>query len=265
MKKTAYTALEAIASKLEDEVVFSFLKELESLPDEKESYDYDSYMLAFAPFEDVQERLSQSFVTGLGEEKGWTLDLDQSSKIQFMYKEFDFVNAQVEELISKYEGSICCHDKSSTLIRMYIGYIAKNELPDITKGEKEFWKPKHGTAEEWMNFIDSTLMLHMGRPKNYLKAHGQLVSVYEAIVEAKRLHNEQVITASPYFVAKRQHNEKMEYDFEGEKGMTGTVILNAQQHGTYLYKEPGMEGLSRKERYHFERQPWFVELLKQLH
>jgi hypothetical protein len=264
MKKTVSTLVKAVASKLGDEVAFSFLKELESLPDENEGYDYDSYMLAFAPFEDVQEALSQSFITGLGEEKGWTLDFNQLSKIQFVYEKYDFVNAQVEELISKYEGSVCCHDKSSTLIRMYIRYIATNELPDVTKGEKEFWKPYHGTAEEWMNFIESTLHLYQGQPENYLKAYGQLVSVYEVIVEEQKIHNEQVLITSPYFVSKRQNGDKLEYDFEGKNGMTATIILNAQQQGSYLYKEPGMEKLNRKERFNFERQTWFVELIKGL-
>lgn len=265
MKKTAMTILESVADKLGDKVVHKFMKEFEEVEDKREVYDYDSYMLAFLPFEEIKEVLSQEFVKGLAMENHWSFNSNQSSKIEFVYKEYDFINAQVEELITKYEGSPCCHDKSSTLVRMYVRYQATGILPDLKKEEKEFWKPACGTAEEWMNFIDSTLHLYQGRPDAYLAAHQLLSASYQSWFGEKRERLEDTLTKHPHFTEKGTEKEYVTYAFKGEGGVDALILVDDQLQVMYRYSEPGMEELNRKERYKWERKPWFMELLKQLH
>lgn len=264
MKKTALTILESIADKLGDKVVHKFMKEFEELDDKREAYDYDSYMLAFLPFEETKEVLSQEFVKGLAMENQWAFNSNQSSKIEFVYKEYDFINAQVEELITKYEGSPCCHDKSSTLVRMYVRYLATGELPDVSKGDKEFWKPACGTAEEWMNFIDSTLHLHQGRVDAYFDAYQKLTANYNVWFEAKRERLDHTLTSHAHFIEKGTEDDSVTYAFEGDGKVTANLLVDERLQVRYRYNEPGMEELSRKERYKWEQKPWFKELLKQL-
>lgn len=264
MKKTAMTILKSIADKLGDEVVHKFMKEFEELDDKREAYDYDSYMLAFLPFAEIKEVLSQEFVKGLAMENGWTLTDNQQSKINFVYAEYDFVNAQVEELVTKFEGSPCCHDKSSTLVRMYVRYLATGELPDVSKGEKEFWKPACGTAEEWMNFIDSTIHLHQGRADAYFDAYQKLTAIYKEWFNVKKERIEKILTTHENFKGKWTKDDSATYIFEGEGNVEATITVKEALQTMYRYKEPGMEELSRKEHYKWKKQPWFMDLLKQL-
>lgn len=265
MKQTAMAILERIADKLGDEVVHKFMREFNEVDDKREAYDFDSYMLAFLPFEEVKAFLSQEFMKGLAMENGWTLTANQQSKIEFIFKEHDFINAQVEELITKYEGSPCCHDKSSTLVRMYMYYLATGNLPDVSKGDKQFWKPACGTAEEWMNFIDSTLHLHQGRVDAYLVAYQKLTATYQAWFDVKKERIENILTTHENFKGKWKKEESATYIFEGEGNVEATVTVKDALQTLYRYNEPGMEDLSHKERYKWEKKPWFTELLKQLH
>ena len=89
-----------------------------------------------------------------------------------IYMDYHFYESNIQTYIRKAEGHSCITDKSRWLIRTYINFLRTKELPVM--GD-EYWKPKFGTAEIWMDYIASLTKLRLGHPEFYLKAVVQLI------------------------------------------------------------------------------------------
>lgn len=84
--------------------------------------------------------------------------------LTFLYLHYDFLERLVRHLIETKEGPACCADKSRWLLNAYDTYLVHGTMPDMTIGEKVFWKPRFGDAAQWMLFIESLEHLYCGNP-----------------------------------------------------------------------------------------------------
>lgn len=92
---------------------------------------------------------------------------DNIWKLLFFYKQYGFLENNITKLIVQKEGSPCSADKSRWILKSYREYIIDGTLPNMTVGEKCFWKPRFGTAQEWMDFCQALEWLYYGNPKEY--------------------------------------------------------------------------------------------------
>lgn len=99
---------------------------------------------------------------------------DNWYKVLFIYTNFGFIERNIREYITKREGFSCCADKSNWLIRAYKEYLVTGTLPDMTIGEKCFWKPHFGTGQQWVDLCDGLIHFHYGKPEQYFQAVLQL-------------------------------------------------------------------------------------------
>lgn len=95
--------------------------------------------------------------------------------LTFLYLHYDFLEPLVRHLIETREGPACCADKSQWLLNAYDTYLIDGTLPDMTIGEKMFWKPHFGDAAQWMLFIESLEHLYYGNPTRYFVTMHTLV------------------------------------------------------------------------------------------
>ncbi len=89
-----------------------------------------------------------------------TLDADKFNSWYF--------KSHIENLIRRYEGMGQAGDKSGWLIDAFLRYKEEGDLPDMEIKEGCFWKPRFGSAMDWMGFMDGLYSFLSGDNKDYL-------------------------------------------------------------------------------------------------
>lgn len=97
--------------------------------------------------------------------------------LTFLYLHYGFLEPLVRHLIKTKEGPACCGDKSHWLLNAYDTYLVHGTIPDMTIGEKVFWKPHFGTADQWIALIEGIEHLHCGNPTPYLASLQALLTM----------------------------------------------------------------------------------------
>ncbi len=94
-----------------------------------------------------------------------------SQSINFVL-DSNFYKNHFESLIRKFEGSSCCADKSSTIIRAIYKYLTKGEKIEFNfSGEYTFHLPKtiFKTHDSIMEFYEALESLYYGDSEKYLQ------------------------------------------------------------------------------------------------
>jgi len=86
----------------------------------------------------------------------------------FLYRQYRFMENNIVELIASKEGSPCSADKSRWILQCYKEFLINGKLPDMGIEESCYWKPKFGTAKQWMEFCTGLESLYHGKPGKYL-------------------------------------------------------------------------------------------------
>lgn len=107
---------------------------------------------------------------------GSEINEDNVWKLLFFYKQYSFLENNITKLIVKKEGSPCSADKSRWILRSYREYIISGNLPNMEIGERCYWKPRFGTAQEWMDFCEALELLHYGNPEKYFVSIKALIT-----------------------------------------------------------------------------------------
>lgn len=92
-------------------------------------------------------------------------DVSEKNKnnLIFLYKNYEFIENQLEWLIKQREGIACVNDKTRWLLHHYAKFQLDGAALDMTISEKCFWKPKFGTGEHWLSFIDGIQAMYYGK------------------------------------------------------------------------------------------------------
>lgn len=129
------------------------------------------------------DRVLESYLEKILEkELGKIQDFEKMHDIIFFYKNYGFLESNVRELIILKEGSPCSSDKSRWILKSYRDFLVNDTIPDMTIGEKCYWKPKFGTSRDWMDFCESLIHLHYGKPQRYLIAICNLIGENQEIL-----------------------------------------------------------------------------------
>lgn len=113
----------------------------------------------------------------------WTLDYrtdiikgqileDKSPKQKIMIKHYNFVKEIIANLISELESTACSVDKASSIIEIYFNEI--NELNNTV-----WYMPNKGTAKDWNELVESTLMLQYGKSDRFIDAVNHIKNIYK--------------------------------------------------------------------------------------
>ena len=113
----------------------------------------------------------------------WTLDYrtdiikgqileDKNPKQKIMIKHYNFVKEIISNLISELEGAACSVDKASSIIEIYFNEI--NELNNTV-----WYMPNKGTAKDWNELVESTLMLQYGKSDRFIDAVNHIKNIYK--------------------------------------------------------------------------------------
>lgn len=100
-------------------------------------------------------------------------------KLEYLWMNFNQVEHYISSFVAKFEGSCCSVDKGRWLLNKYMNYLVKEEIPDMEKKEKEYWKPNFGTFEEWYNFIDGYVGSRYSYSHNFVLATAKLIAAAE--------------------------------------------------------------------------------------
>ena len=102
----------------------------------------------------------------------------QKWKVKEIWNYFNDIEHFISGFISKFEGSAASVDKGRWLLNSYMKYLKDGKMPDMTREEKCYWKPRKGSAEEWMEFIDTYMVNRHRFSMEYLKASAALLKAY---------------------------------------------------------------------------------------
>lgn len=94
----------------------------------------------------------------------------------FYFSHYDFVENHISRLCTAREGSSCSTDKARHIIRLYLKYLETGAIPTIDIKKGDYWKPKFGNGEEWMEFCESLHHLYYGNSAKYFVSYKNLVS-----------------------------------------------------------------------------------------
>lgn len=89
-------------------------------------------------------------------------------KPNFIYRQYGFLERNIEKLCEDREGFSCSADKSRHIMRLYLKYVLTGDVPEINPGKKDYWSPKFGDGQTWMDFCDGLYELYYGRTEKYL-------------------------------------------------------------------------------------------------
>ncbi len=109
---------------------------------------------------------------------GYLLSLHgDNEKLNFLFKNYDFVEHHISFIFRHFEGSNCCVDKAKTIISELINYYKNNKtiLFDY-KQEFTYHLPEKVLKEheQIIEFYNTIINLFYGRPISYLKFLNQL-------------------------------------------------------------------------------------------
>lgn len=113
----------------------------------------------------------------------WTLDYrtdiikgqilnNKNPKQRNMIKHYTFVKEIISNLISELEGTACSVDKASSIIKIYFNEI--NELNNTV-----WYMPNKGTAKDWNELVESTLILQYGKSDRFINAVNNIKNIYK--------------------------------------------------------------------------------------
>ena len=97
---------------------------------------------------------------------------NKNPKQRNMIKHYTFVKEIIANLISELEGTACSVDKASSIIKIYFNEI--NELNNTV-----WYMPNKGTAKDWNELVESTLMLQYGKSDRFINAVNHIKNIYE--------------------------------------------------------------------------------------
>lgn len=100
-------------------------------------------------------------------------------KLEYLWQHFSQVEHYVSSFVEKFEGCCCSVDKGRWLLNKYMNYLIKEEIPDMKKKEKEYWKPSFGTFEEWYKFIDGYIESRYRYSHEFVLATAKLIEATE--------------------------------------------------------------------------------------
>lgn len=96
-------------------------------------------------------------------------------KPNFIFLHYDFLEHNIRELCTLREGSSCCADKSRSIIEIYLKYSLTGNIPEFNPDLEQYWTPKFGNYQEWMDLCDGIYELYFGKPEKYLRAYNVLL------------------------------------------------------------------------------------------
>lgn len=102
-------------------------------------------------------------------------------KLEYLWINYNQVEHYISSFISTFEGHCCSVDKGRWLLNQYMNYLIKAEIPDMEKKEKEYWKPKFGTFEEWYNFIDGYINSRYSYSHEFILATAKLIEAADEV------------------------------------------------------------------------------------
>ena len=62
----------------------------------------------------------------------------------------------------RHDSSACCMDCGRFIANAYVKYALDGTLPDMSIGERCYWKPEFGSAEAWMEFCEAVVRFERG-------------------------------------------------------------------------------------------------------
>lgn len=102
-------------------------------------------------------------------------EVGDTYKPNFIYLHYDFLEHNIRELCILREGSCCCADKSRSILEIYLEYSLTNKIPEFDANKENYWIPKFGTYQEWINLCDGLYELYYGKTETYLRAYQTLI------------------------------------------------------------------------------------------
>jgi len=158
------TIVDGILSGVSNETREEYGKEIEVLKGIKDAEDYSMY-IAY-PLSNVLEESIRA--------KYPNIQRDGIHRIEFLYKNYHFVESHLESFIIKKEGRACSADKSRYIIRAYEKYYADGtplKLPYSEEDEKNkcYWKPHFWDDKTWLELLESLVDIYYGSPLRYLQ------------------------------------------------------------------------------------------------
>jgi len=103
----------------------------------------------------------------------------ESSEAKFILKHPRFVELHFEGFIEKYEGSACCSDKSTTIMRGLLDYYMSGvEISFNREQEYTYHLPSliFIDHEEILMFFEGVYRLYYGNPEAYLKSLNKIIN-----------------------------------------------------------------------------------------
>ncbi len=102
--------------------------------------------------------------------KGYVKHLEMA----MIYMNYNMYEHNVSYPIKIAEGSACSVDKARFIVNSYLEFLKTETLPDMTIDEKCYWKPKFGSAFQWMAYMKGISALINGDPQHYMIASREL-------------------------------------------------------------------------------------------
>lgn len=97
---------------------------------------------------------------------------DKSPKQRNIINHYTFIKEIVADIISELEGTACSVDKASSVIKIYFNEI--NKLNNTV-----WYMPNKGTAKDWNELVESTLMLQYGKSDRFINAVNHIKNIYK--------------------------------------------------------------------------------------
>ncbi|ACQ51319.1 hypothetical protein [Clostridium botulinum] len=97
------------------------------------------------------------------------------NKPNFIYANYSFLENHIRNLCELREGSACCADTSSYILKMYLKYSIDGEVPAFNPNVENYWIPNFGDNEMWIKYCDSLCRLYYGYTEEYFQAYNSLI------------------------------------------------------------------------------------------
>ena len=104
---------------------------------------------------------------------------EKSSYLSYVYINYNCVEEILSNLMKDLESSVCSSDKSNWLINSYVSYLTTGRELDMTIGEGCYWKPRLGSAKQWVDIVESAILLSNGHWRNYLVRFKDVTELYK--------------------------------------------------------------------------------------
>lgn len=147
-----------------------------------ETMEHEIYKHLMANPELMKHPRHFSHASGFGQIKdAIELAIQHSVKLDpqsaFLHKTV-FVNfrnfeAHVRSLVTVFDGSGCCSDKSGQVVGQYLKFLRTGEKAEWNPDN--YWIPNFGTQDQWFDYMGSLCHLEHGSPERYFLAYKALM------------------------------------------------------------------------------------------